>query len=78
MGNCVSSHKSTDMKLTVQIQSPIKENKTVKTDQHMAAGAGQSFLGHTSAMGQADSFRDLSMIPSFFFTSHKSYIRCWP
>ncbi|KAK9191681.1 hypothetical protein WN943_020296 [Citrus x changshan-huyou] len=70
MGNCVSSHKSTDMKLTVQIQSPIKENKTVKTDQHMAAGAGQSFLPQTSAMGQADSFRDLSNTEEAFLDSH--------
>lgn len=70
MGNCVSSHKSTDMKLTVQIQSPIKENNTVKTDQHIAAGAGQSFLPQTSAMGHVDSFRNLSSKKEAFFDSY--------
>lgn len=65
------------MKFTVQIQSPFKENNTVMADQHIAAGAGHSFLPQMSAMGHVDSFRDLSMIPSFRFSpSHKSYTRC--
>lgn len=70
MGNCVSSHKSTNLKLAVQIQSPMKENNTVKTDQHIAAGAGRSFLPQTSAMEHVDSFRDLGNKEEAFFDSH--------
>ncbi|KAJ4710865.1 F-box domain containing protein [Melia azedarach] len=64
MGNCVSLHKNTDMKLAVQIQSPNKDN-TVISQQHIA-------VGHTpqmSAMERVPSFPDLSSKEEIFLDS---------
>ncbi|KAH7570476.1 hypothetical protein ACOSP7_018635 [Xanthoceras sorbifolium] len=68
MGTCVSVHKSTDMKVAVQIESSIEEeDNTAK--KHKPHITGDGFFPQTSAIGNLASFRDFSSKEDLFFDS---------